>query len=377
MFLISLLRQLAFSLYDYRAIHVVPNNIEIAVIHIPDQIGDAMSVFPIIRSLEQQRIKHLIIVASRMNQSVFDALSLNHTELTVIAMNFQDKASLKEIKEVAKRIRNHYGKPDICIEAMRKKNLKTMCFISHLRAKTNLQAVGLLMKCYATSCEIASRMDQQFRAPVPMTWAILMREAGFPTVRASFEFPLSEETLSEVSQQTHSLEHYIAFNFEGSVQERTFSLPVARQLVEIITESINLPIIIVHGPKGKDNATELVKSHPNVHQLSLPPSIGRSAAVIKNAFMAITPDTSILHIASAYNIPTIAVYSNYKTRWPPMQDFSETIVVGNYIDHINLNEFRNSLRSVISRIPTIEGQLIKDGTANDFGAQSSRSVPAH
>ena len=76
----------------------------------------------------------------------------------------------------------------------------------------------------------------------------------------------------------------------------------------------------------------------------------RSAAVIKDAFLAITPDTSILHMASAYNTPTIAVYADYKTRWPAMQDISETIVVGKGIDHINLDEFKKTLRNIVSRI---------------------------
>ena len=70
-------------------------------------------------------------------------------------------------------------------------------------------------------------------------------------------------------------------------------------------------------------------------------------------------------MASAYNIPTIAVYANYKTRWPPMQDISETIVVGNDIDQINLNEFKNSLRSILSRIHKTEGRDNVEGAIID------------
>lgn len=80
------------------------------------------------------------------------------------------------------------------------------------------------------------------------------------------------------------------------------------------------------------------------------PSIARSAAVIKNAFLAITPDTSILHMTSAYNVPVIAVYADYKTRWPAMADISETIVVGKEIDRINLDEFRNTVKRIIVKI---------------------------
>ena len=54
--------------------------------------------------------------------------------------------------------------------------------------------------------------------------------------------------------------------------------------------------MIVHGPKGEDKARALVDCYNNVYRLSLPPSIKRSAAIIKDAYISITPDTSILHI---------------------------------------------------------------------------------
>ena len=55
-------------------------------------------------------------------------------------------------------------------------------------------------------------------------------------------------------------------------------------------------------------------------------------------------------MTSAYNIPVIAVYADYKTRWPAMADISETIVVGKNIDHINLDEFRNTIKRIIAKI---------------------------
>lgn len=346
----SILRGFFYRFYDYQSSYIDNSNIKLAVIHIPDQIGDAMSIFPVIRALESNNVEHVLIVSSTINQSVFEALSMRQTKLTVISMTMQDFATLNEIKAVARKIRREYGVPDICIEAMRRKNLKTMVFINGLRAKTNLQAAGLMMKCYSPVCKIASRMDQVLRAPVPMTWAILMREAGFPAVRAAFEFPLSEVVLTEVRRETSTLWRYIALNLEGSAQERSFSHAVAEKLIAIIKQEIELPIIIVHGPKGIDNAVSLTQSCENVHRLSLSPSIMRSAAVINGAFLAITPDTSILHMTSAYNIPVIAVYADYKTRWPAMQDISETIVVGKEIDHINLDEFNVAIKRVIARI---------------------------
>lgn len=44
MFLASLLRRIAFSYYDYKAYNFNIEKTEFVVIHIPDQIGDAMAI---------------------------------------------------------------------------------------------------------------------------------------------------------------------------------------------------------------------------------------------------------------------------------------------------------------------------------------------
>ncbi|OKU80356.1 hypothetical protein AWP48_05245 [Escherichia coli] len=130
MFLASLLRRIAFSYYDYKAYNFNIEKTDFVVIHIPDQIGDAMAIFPVIRALELHKIKHLLIVTSTINLEVFNALKLEKTKLTLVTMTMQDHATLKEIKDLAKNITQQYGTPDLCIEAMRKKNLKTMIFVT-------------------------------------------------------------------------------------------------------------------------------------------------------------------------------------------------------------------------------------------------------
>ena len=76
MFLVSLLRRIAFSYYDYKAYNFNIEKTDFVVIHIPDQIGDAMAIFPVIRALELHKIKHLLIVTSTINLEVFNALKL-------------------------------------------------------------------------------------------------------------------------------------------------------------------------------------------------------------------------------------------------------------------------------------------------------------
>ena len=113
MFLVSLLRRIAFSYYDYKAYNFNIEKTDFVVIHIPDQIGDAMAIFPVIRALELHKIKHLLIVTSTINLEVFNALKLEQTKLTLVTMTMQDHATLKEIKDLAKNITLQYGTTDL------------------------------------------------------------------------------------------------------------------------------------------------------------------------------------------------------------------------------------------------------------------------
>ncbi|MFS8323903.1 hypothetical protein ACMG5I_24315, partial [Escherichia coli] len=63
-----------------------------------------------------------------------------------------------------------------------------------------------------------------------------------------------------------------------------------------------------------------------------------------------TLSVSWSHYPSAYNTPVVAIYADYKTRWPAMADVSESVVVGQKIDNISLDEFAKALKSVLARI---------------------------
>lgn len=154
-----------------------------------------MAIFPVIRALELHKIKHLLIVTSTINLEVFNALKLEQTKLTLVTMTMQDHATLKEIKDLAKNITQQYGTPDLCIEGCVKEPENDVIYQS-VESKTNFQVVGITMNCFSPLCKNASSMDQKLRAPVPMTWAFMMREAGFPAVRPIYELPLSEDVLS-------------------------------------------------------------------------------------------------------------------------------------------------------------------------------------
>ncbi|MFZ9847130.1 MAG: glycosyltransferase family 9 protein [Flavobacteriales bacterium] len=82
------------------------------------------------------------------------------------------------------------------------------------------------------------------------------------------------------------------------------------QLIKIAKESV-LPVLLIGGKKEQDIATEIVKKiGDNVINTCGEYNLYQSASVIQQASCVITPDTGMMHIASAFNKKIISVWGN-------------------------------------------------------------------
>jgi ADP-heptose:LPS heptosyltransferase len=83
-------------------------------------------------------------------------------------------------------------------------------------------------------------------------------------------------------------------------------------------------------------------------------SIQQFAAYIKKSSILITPDTSAVHIASAFGIPTIAMYPNYSSNfisWQPYKNKHRSIKsLDESIEQISVEEVFDAFRSLAKEI---------------------------
>ncbi|MCE3260664.1 MAG: glycosyl transferase, partial [Bacteroidetes bacterium] len=77
-----------------------------------------------------------------------------------------------------------------------------------------------------------------------------------------------------------------------------------------ICRRIKTPIILLGGPADKSNGEELKKEFPSVINLCGALTLNQFASVISQAFLVISSDTGLMHIAAAFNKPIISVWGN-------------------------------------------------------------------
>jgi ADP-heptose:LPS heptosyltransferase len=82
------------------------------------------------------------------------------------------------------------------------------------------------------------------------------------------------------------------------------------QLIKIAKESI-LPVLLIGGKKEKEIANEIIKVvGENAINTCGEYNLYQSASVIQQASCVITPDTGMMHIASAFNKKIISIWGN-------------------------------------------------------------------
>ena len=135
----------------------------------------------------------------------------------------------------------------------------------------------------------------------------------------------------------------IGLNITGSSLEQKISvIDVERILLGLHSKSSNIIIILLHKPEDKKWANELISNDKSSYVfLSYPTeSILDVASIVDSVDLVITPDTSIVHMACAFNKPLIAIYKRDMEgfeAWKPKSKcnyvvFSEDFESLNYID---------------------------------------------
>ncbi len=103
-----------------------------------------------------------------------------------------------------------------------------------------------------------------------------------------------------------SRNNYIVFNISASHPRKTFSIETLSQI--FAQTDFFLPVVLTFDVKDTEKALNL-KGKYNHLNLFFSRKITDVFPLIENSSAVITPDTSIVHIATAYLKPTLAFYS--------------------------------------------------------------------
>jgi ADP-heptose:LPS heptosyltransferase len=146
----------------------------------------------------------------------------------------------------------------------------------------------------------------------------------------------------------------IGINISAGGEARFWGIKNYRALLSFMTEKYpDLYQILLYEPAYKEKATKIVEGNKNVILSPLTQTFDQFAAFIKRLSFLVSPDTSAVHLASAFNIPSVVLYvqSDKALRiWEPYgADYEVVVTDVDDLSTIPVTSVESALKKLIDR----------------------------
>lgn len=335
--------RLARNFFDYRGQVLNASNIKTVVIFAPRQLGDTMSIFPIIRSLQKHGVEKIFFISTIYAKELLEPLLSDNFNIFFI----RDSRSYKGIIKVVRKIKKMANEVDLCIQAMHRDSAQTIVFQGLLKSKMNIGLHRSDLKMYGHSLNSSSLKLVDNDTPPPVFWANLMSSIGMPDVPGRYEIVVPIAAKQKVSKLYHSPNEFMLFNLDGSVAKRQLNEDVACEIIEKISSHFSGDILLACLPSEKNKAKNISKKYKHVFFFEEIDSIVEVAALLKYSRFVISPDTSIVHMASAYDKPIIAIYNGVLDGWRPLSKNKKIIFSKDGVSNLNISEMEEAVKFIV------------------------------
>ncbi len=193
----------------------------------------------------------------------------------------------------------------------------------------------------------------------------LLELLGIDRADTRYEIYLSEDEIARANSYLAGLTGHpvIVFNRFGNPRGKLFSAIRSKQLVDGIRRVYpEAAVVLLHPPAARSATVRLQHElgFPRTYVPAWTRSIRDTAALICQADLVVTPDTSIVHIACAFDRPLICVYRQQAelSLWRPLSDKAIALLPlppSRDVDDVPTAEFDDALKRMRHRIGETRG----------------------
>ena len=177
----------------------------------------------------------------------------------------------------------------------------------------------------------------------------ISEEEKLPSLKLDSDFDLAfSESLRTL---IHPKKKYVLINIDASQSNKEWGLENSFLFSKQITENTDMQVLWTCGPQSQ-SAVEQFLNAKRPHSILLPstPSILHLAVAVRHAAAVVTPDTSVVHFATAQQIPVVGLYLE-ANEFLPFGGPSRVVFTpdGKTMGRIPVAEVYNALLSFISQ----------------------------
>ncbi|MEJ5350076.1 MAG: glycosyltransferase family 9 protein [Melioribacteraceae bacterium] len=308
-----------------------------------NRIGDALITTPLLSLIKKNTNHKIYVVASNYNYLVFSSKIVDN----VIVYDKKRITLFKLIRLINKL------KPDAIIDLHDDVSTTVSFILTFSKAKYKIGFNKDNRKLYNYIIE----------KPNPSKTHVIERILQFTKIfnikytkeEIRVFYYINEKALEKISNYiiNNKLDNYfkIGINISAGNDARFWGIKNYKDLITEISKYSQIKVIILCSPndieKAKQISNELVP-------IFYDNSFENFSAMISKLDLLITPDTSAVHIASAFNIPVFGLYVKYNTNdmiWSPYNTEFECVITEQpTLKNIQLNEVLSKLKPFLEKL---------------------------
>ena len=283
-----------------------------------NRIGDALVVTPLLSEIRRKSKVDLFVLASETNRIVFEDCEFVHKTLVF-------EKGLKSFFKLLKFIKDEQF---AAIVDLHDDVSTTVSFLLAL-AKVPLK-FGLKKSNSRIYTHAVDKIDPKTTHVVERNLALLkLFKLDFDKEKTNIVYQPKKESLNKVEAFLRSKfkEHkfLIGINISAGSEARFWGVERYRQLLSFF-QAYDADVLLISSTRDLKYAIQIAVKDET---LFYSPSFDEFAAMISKLDFLFTPDTSTVHLASAFKVPMFGIYVQYNTDdlpWTPYQSKYEIVV---------------------------------------------------
>lgn len=289
----------------------------------PEKIGDTICMLPMVRELKKTLPSARIdIYASVYNNFMFRYVP----EVSNVYTKYRKKDAIKTLGQIKAMRSNRY---DLVIDTIDLKFGKILAlrvinptWTIGPAAYTNRYGIG------PADLDIYYKLVPLKHSHVSDYLLEFLKPLGINTTDDSMFFPVGDEAMENARSfvKPYADRTLVGLNADASTTDRSLLdsdiCTICRDLTEADT---SITIVLFSSPDRRRHMEDLIDSQKLENTVSEKGTrnIFDASALASLMRVVITPDTSFVHIASAFNIPTVGIFTNNEknlTGWAPRSE---------------------------------------------------------
>ncbi|MEK7251070.1 MAG: glycosyltransferase family 9 protein [Bacteroidota bacterium] len=139
-----------------------------------------------------------------------------------------------------------------------------------------------------------------------------LKAIGVPVINPKLQYPLSSDDIAHADEgwKSNNLnsEFVIGILPAGSWPSKRCEPAKFAEIASTLAAKYNAKVLVVWGPSDEADAKEIQRRCGNAAILSPPASLSKNLSLLSRCTAIVANDSGPMHIASAFNVPTLCLY---------------------------------------------------------------------